>query len=119
MSMRSRRNHSSVFKAKVALAAVKGDQTVVQLAERFDVHPNQVTHWKARLLELSRAVLYYQPVLVSDADLALMRRIDELHLEWPFAASQMLRDLLVQESFVVGRKHGATLMRKMGIEALY
>lgn len=44
MSKRSRRNHSAVFKAKVALTAPKGEQTVVQLAERFDVHPNQVTH---------------------------------------------------------------------------
>ena len=48
---RPRRNHSSVFKAKVALAAVKGDQTLAQLAERFDVHPHQITQWKAQLLE--------------------------------------------------------------------
>lgn len=56
MSKRSRRNHSAMFKAKVALAAVKGEQTVVQLAERFDVHPNQVTHWKAQLLERAAEV---------------------------------------------------------------
>src|SRR4249920_3121869 len=49
MSRRPRRNHSSAFKAKVALAAVKGDRTVAQLAEQFDVHPNQVTSWKAQL----------------------------------------------------------------------
>jgi transposase-like protein len=48
---RPRRNHSSVFKAKVALAAVKGDQTLGQLAERFDVHPHQITQWKTQLLE--------------------------------------------------------------------
>ena len=48
-----------------------------------------------------------------------MRRIDELHLELPFAGSRMLRDLLNQEGFTVGRKHVATLMRRMGIEALY
>jgi transposase-like protein len=48
---RPRRNHSSAFKAKVALAAIKGDQTLVQLAERFDVHPNQITQWKTQLLE--------------------------------------------------------------------
>ena len=56
MSKRGRRNHSAVFKAKVALAAIKGDATLVQLAERFDVHPNQVTHWKAQLLERAAEV---------------------------------------------------------------
>ena len=49
MSRRPRRNHSSAFKAKVALAAIKGDRTIAQLAEHFDVHPNQVTSWKAQL----------------------------------------------------------------------
>jgi transposase-like protein len=49
MSRRPRRNHTPAFKAKVALAAVKGDRTVVQLAEQFDVHPNQVTSWKTQL----------------------------------------------------------------------
>jgi transposase len=49
MSRRPRRNHSAVFKAKVALAAVKGDRTVAQLAEHFDVHPNQITTWKSQL----------------------------------------------------------------------
>jgi len=49
MQRRPRRNHTPAFKAKVALAAVKGDQTLAQLAEQFDVHPNQVTSWKAQL----------------------------------------------------------------------
>src|ERR1700681_3990333 len=49
MNRRPRRNHSPAFKAKVALAAVKGDRTIAQLAEHFDVHPNQVTAWKAQL----------------------------------------------------------------------
>ena len=53
---RPRRNHSSVFKAKVALAAVKGDQTLVQLAERYDVHPNQITQWKTELLQRAAEV---------------------------------------------------------------
>ncbi len=57
--------------------------------------------------------------MTEDVNLALMRRIDELHLEHPFAGSRMLRDLLNREGFEVGRKHVATLMRKMGIEALY
>lgn len=74
---------------------------------------------QAELLELSRASLYYQPVPVADADLALMRRIDELHLEYPFAGSRLLRDLLNQEGHALGRKHVRTLMRKMGITAIY
>ncbi|MET4804855.1 transposase [Bradyrhizobium sp. LB11.1] len=49
MSRRARRNHTAAFKAKVALAAVKGDRTLAQLAEQFDVHPNQITSWKAQL----------------------------------------------------------------------
>ena len=49
MSRRARRNHTPAFKAKVALAAVKGDRTLAQLAEQFDVHPNQITSWKAQL----------------------------------------------------------------------
>ena len=49
MSRRPRRNHTPAFKAKVAIAAVKGDRTIAQLAEQFDVHPNQITTWKAQL----------------------------------------------------------------------
>jgi transposase len=49
MSKRPRRNHTPAFKAKVALAAIKGDRTLVQLAEQFDLHPNQITSWKAKL----------------------------------------------------------------------
>src|SRR3974390_1230051 len=51
MTKRSRRTHSPAFKAKVALAAVKGDKTLAELAQQFDVHPNQITTWKAQLLE--------------------------------------------------------------------
>ena len=51
MSKRPRRNHTPAFKAKVALSAIKGDRTLVQLAEQFDVHPNQITSWKAQLEE--------------------------------------------------------------------
>src|SRR5215831_4972732 len=51
MSRRPRRNHASAFKAKVAIAAIKGDRTLVQLAEQFDVHPNQISTWKDQLLE--------------------------------------------------------------------
>ena len=74
---------------------------------------------QAEELGISRGSLYYQPQPVSGADLAVMRRMDELHLEFPFAGSRMLRDLLVAEGFTVGRLHVATLMKRMGIEALY
>lgn len=53
MARRPRRNHSPQFKAKVALEAIKGEQTVAELSQRFDVHPNQITQWKTQLLERS------------------------------------------------------------------
>ena len=74
---------------------------------------------QARLLGISRGSVYYQRRPPSTADLALMRRIDALHLEYPFAGSRMLLGLLRQEGHVVGRLHVATLMKQMGIMALY
>ena len=74
---------------------------------------------QARLLDLSRSSVYYLPKPTPDADLRLMRRMDELHLEYPFAGARMLRDMLALEGHAVGRKHVGTLMRKMGIEAIY
>jgi putative transposase len=74
---------------------------------------------QAELAGLSRGAIYYQPRPLPERDLRLMRRMDELHLEHPFAGSRMLRDLLVQDGHLVGRKHVATLMRRMGIEAIY
>src|SRR5450755_354438 len=74
---------------------------------------------QARIVNISRGSVYYESQPVSDVDLKLMRRIDELHLELPFAGARMLRDLLRAEGFAVGRKHMTTLMRRMGITALY
>jgi putative transposase len=74
---------------------------------------------QAELLDISRSNLYYLPRPTSDADLRLMRRLDELHLNHPFAGSRMLRDLLWLGGIKVGRQHVATLMAKMGIHALY
>ena len=74
---------------------------------------------QAIVLGISRGAAYYEPRPVSDADLKLMHRIDKLHMEFPFAGSRMLQGLLVQEGFKVGRLHVATLMKRMGIEALY
>ncbi|MGD9851741.1 MAG: IS3 family transposase [Nitrospirales bacterium] len=186
MTRRPRRNHSPTFKSKVALAAIKGEQTVAELAQRFDVHPNQITQWKTLLLEraagvfeggesaqapvdvkslhakigeltlengffrncahqsgraerktmidrthplsltkqahtlgVSRGSVYYRPQAVSKEEQRLMNRIDQLHLAWPFAGARMLRDLLRQDGLFIGRKHVATLMRRMGVEALY
>jgi putative transposase len=74
---------------------------------------------QVQLLDLSRSSVYYLPQPTPESELALMRRIDKLHLEHPFAGARMLRDLLRQEGWGVGRKHIATLMRRMCIEALY
>ena len=74
---------------------------------------------QAKLLGISRGSVYYLPVPISESGQCLMTRIDKLHLEWPFAGARMLRDLLRQEGYEVGRKHVATLMKRMGVEALY
>ncbi len=182
---RTRRNHGATFTAQVALAAVKGDKTLAELAEHFRVHPAQITEWKqqllaravdvfggtkaptetpdlktlhanrptgagerffrrgayqgrfaerktmidrthplpvvrqCQLLKLARSTAYYQPTPVSEPTRALMRRIDELYLQYPFAGDRMLRDLLRQEGRAIGWRQVATLMRRMGIEALY
>ncbi|MFZ0030881.1 MAG: IS3 family transposase [Candidatus Cybelea sp.] len=186
MVQRSRRNHTAAFKAKVAIAAIKGDQTTAELAKRFDVHPNSIVQWKTQLLEraaeafggdapkaggpdvrdlhakigqlalendflergaracrraerkamidrshalplsyqaellnLSRGGLYYKPVPISDTDLELMREMDRLHTEYPFAGARMLRDFLKRRGYQIGRRHVGRLMGLMGIEALY
>jgi putative transposase len=74
---------------------------------------------QAPLLGISRGSVYYQPRAISDADLAIMRRMDELHLEYPFAGCRMLRDLLTAEGFKIGRQHVSTLMKRMRMETLY
>ncbi|UVK35630.1 IS3 family transposase [Mesorhizobium sp. AR10] len=187
MSRRPRRNHSPAFKAKVALAAIKGEKTLAELAQQYDVHANQITDWRKQLLDgasnvfgaaekseptvdikalhakigeltlandflglgarqgrlvgerktmidrehelpiakqaaelgISRGSVYSLPKPTSAADLKLMRRIDELHLDYPFAGSRMLQKLLKREGYETGRLHVRTLMKRMGIEALY
>jgi len=73
---------------------------------------------QAELLRLSRSSVYYQPRPVSTTDLAVMRRIDELHLDFPFAGSRMLRDFLRAEGVEIGRDRVIAMMRRMGIETL-
>ena len=74
---------------------------------------------QATALGISRSSVYYLPRPVPAADLSVLRRLDELHLEFPFAGARMLRGLLAAEGSPLGRRHVATLMRRMGIEAIY
>jgi putative transposase len=74
---------------------------------------------QAEVLHISRGSVYYLPRPVPDADLAIMRHLDQLHLEFPFAGSRMLRGLLAAKGYKIGRRHVKTLMQRMGIEALY
>src|SRR6202045_2019813 len=74
---------------------------------------------QAAILRISRGSVYYLPRPVSSADLEIMQRLDRLHLEYPFAGSRMLRGLLALQGCKIGRRHVKTLMKRMGIEALY
>lgn len=74
---------------------------------------------QAKALKLARSTIYYKSRPVSAEDLAVMRRIDELHLDYPFAGARMLRALLRREGVSIGRRHVATLMKRMGCEAIY
>jgi hypothetical protein len=85
----------------------------------IDRNPRLPVARQVKLIGISRSSAYYVPSPVSAADLALMRRIDELHLEHSFAGARMVMRLLKREGIAIGRTHVCTLMRKMGIEALY
>ncbi|MFN0318258.1 MAG: DDE-type integrase/transposase/recombinase, partial [Burkholderiales bacterium] len=74
---------------------------------------------QCELLELARSTAYYQPQEVCQRDLDIMRCIDELHLQYPFAGSRTILDWLMRGGFEVGRRHVRTLMRRMGVNALY
>ena len=93
MTKRTRRNHAPAFKAKVALAAIKGEKTLAELVQQFDVHPNQITDWKARLLD-GAAGLFGSDISRSDApptaDLTVLHaKIGELTLEKDFLAGAL------------------------------
>ena len=74
---------------------------------------------QAKAVGIARSTVYYLPRPVSPEDLALMKQIDKLHTEFPFAGSRMLRRLLAAEGSKVGRRHVKTLMQRMGVEAVY
>lgn len=82
---RSRRNHTPAFKAKVALAAIKGDQTVAELAKRFDLHPNSIVQWKSQLLERAAEAFGGEGLRQSGPDIKeLHAKIGQLALENDF-----------------------------------
>src|SRR5688500_8429271 len=91
MSRRPRRNHTPAFKAKVALAAVKGEKTLAELAQQFDVHPNQITAWKAQLLDRAAGVFGSEPKAASPAvDVTTLHaKIGELTLANDFSAGAL------------------------------
>ncbi len=92
MTRRPRRNHSPAFKAKVALAAIKGERTLAELAQQFDVHPNQITQWRAQLLEGASGVFgadaKAEPATAVDVK-TLHAKIGELTLENEFLAGAL------------------------------
>jgi transposase len=116
MTKRSRRTHSAAFKAKVALAAIEGEKTLVELAQQFDLHPRQIT--RSQLLEGAAGVFGHEKAEPKEAavDLkCLHAKIGELTLENDFLSGALtkaglLRDLLRREGVAVGRRHVSTLV---------
>lgn len=97
MARRPRRNHSPQFKAKVALEAIRGEQTVSELSQRFDVHPNQISQWKTQLLERSADVFGGEPQEPPVDVKALHAKIGELTLEVDFLGGALTKAGLLSE----------------------
>lgn len=92
MSRRPRRNHSAAFKAKVALAAIKGDKTLAQLSQQFDVHQNQIVDWKNQLLANAANAFSAERSLAPEVDLkGLHAKIGQLALENDFLESALIK----------------------------
>ena len=92
MTRRKRRNHSPTFKAQVAIAAVKGDKTLAELAQQYDIHPNQITDWKAQLIEHSAQVFGDGPGKAAEPDLkTLHAKIGQRTLETDFLEGALIK----------------------------
>ena len=92
MTRRKRRNHSPVFKAQVAIAALKGDKTLAELAQQFDIHPNQITDWKTQLMERSAQVFGDTGPKAIEPDIKTMKaKIGQLTLENDFLESALTK----------------------------
>lgn len=92
VARRKRRNHSATFKAQVAIAALKGDKTLAELAQQFDVHPNQITDWKSQLMERSAQVFGDSTTQATEPDLTkLHAKIGQLTLENDFLESALTK----------------------------
>ena len=92
MARKQRRKHSSAFKAKVALAALKGDKTIVELAEQFEVHPNQITEWKRQLQENVSVVFGQSQEKEKEPDIQRMQaKIGQLTLENDFLETALIK----------------------------
>jgi transposase len=92
MTRRKRRNHSPTFKAQVVIAAVKGDKTLAELAQQYDIHPNQITDWKAQLIEHSAQVFGDGPGKAAEPDLkTLHAKIGQLTLENDFLEGALIK----------------------------
>ena len=92
MAKRKRRNHSSLFKSKVALAALKGDKTIAELSSQFEVHPNQITDWKRQLQENAASVFGEKQEKEKEPDVQRMQaKIGQLALENDFLESALIK----------------------------